>query len=1070
MSEPNSTLSERLPVNELLRVDSICQRFETAWLAAAQSGSSPRVEEYLTDAEDAIRELLLRQLVLLDVEYRHRRGERPSADDYQARFPSLGRAWLEAEVREPAALLGSRYRLGAALGQGAMGTVSRARDSTLDRDVAYKILREEHRGRPDLERRFEDEARICGRLQHPGIVPIYEMGRAEDTRPFFTMKVVEGRTLNQLLAERAFPADGLPRFLGVFEHICQAVGYAHCLGVIHRDLKPANIMVGAFGEVQVMDWGFAKVLDRRLLDAAQRAATTVGPEPTELPIGSTADSRGSTGVVGTPSYLPPEQARGESQDADERSDVFGLGAILCVILSGEPPFLGGCRDEVLARAAAGDVAETLARLDGCGADAELVALCKECLAPRAEERPPNGGDVAARVAAYQTAVQNRLHKLELERIAAEAKATEAKATAAAERKARQRTRALALAVVLLMAGGGIGAWLWQQQQADQAQRWQQQQTDQAQRRRLADVAVGPTLGEARRLRNVAKKAGTLDDLRKMRQALSLAQQAEEVAHSGGASPEVQEEAAALAHSLKEEAGAAERDIKLLTALLEVRGPREQRFVANAKGHMKSLGETSAEDQFKAAFHNWDPTFDPDALPVAVAAAGLRTRSPVVVTEVIAALDEWASERQRQPKAGRSDWQRLNDLAADLDDTGPGRRELRALLAGGSLQRERALGALSSALRPVPVPFDAAPRPAREQLRRLVAAVNPATEPILGLLILSRALQEAGEELAAERLLDRAVDARPHEVTLVNTLGQLFESQERWGKAAVCYRLLRALRPEFGVALAYALFKDGAVDEAIALYTHLSVEHPNNPALHDELGGALLSQGRYKEAEAEYCEALRLMPDSPEIHSNFSHALRGQGRYKEAEAQCREAIRLNSNSAVNHTSLAIALDEQGRHKESEAECRVAIRLKPDDAYAHTNLGVALRGQNRYKEAEAEHREAIRLMPDSPEVHTNLGVALRGQGRYKEAEAEQRQAIRIKPDYAVAHINLGNALSDQSRFKEAEAEYREAIRIMPDFALAHINLGNALSNQGRYKEAEEAYREANRLNSRNGVRAP
>jgi serine/threonine protein kinase len=109
-------------------------------------------------------------------------------------------------------------------------------------------------------RRFVEEAQVCGQLQHPGIVPVHDLGRLEDGRPFFAMKLVKGRTLAELLRERAGPDDDLPRLLGIFEQVCQAVAYAHSKGVIHRDLKSANVMVGAFGEVQLMDWGLAKVL------------------------------------------------------------------------------------------------------------------------------------------------------------------------------------------------------------------------------------------------------------------------------------------------------------------------------------------------------------------------------------------------------------------------------------------------------------------------------------------------------------------------------------------------------------------------------------------------------------------------------------------------------------------------------------------------------------------------------------------------------------------------------------------------------------------------------------------
>jgi eukaryotic-like serine/threonine-protein kinase len=173
-----------------------------------------------------------------------------------------------------------RYQLFGEIARGGMGAVLKGRDTDLGRDLAVKVLLESHQGRPDLVRRFVEEAQIGGQLQHPGIVPVYELGTFADHRPYFTMKLVKGRTLAALLAERkpvgwalptesALPApeggrcppyEELPRFLAIFESICQTVAYAHARAVIHRDMKPSNVMVGSFGEVQVMDWGLAKVL------------------------------------------------------------------------------------------------------------------------------------------------------------------------------------------------------------------------------------------------------------------------------------------------------------------------------------------------------------------------------------------------------------------------------------------------------------------------------------------------------------------------------------------------------------------------------------------------------------------------------------------------------------------------------------------------------------------------------------------------------------------------------------------------------------------------------------------
>jgi eukaryotic-like serine/threonine-protein kinase len=146
------------------------------------------------------------------------------------------------------------------IGRGGMGVVYRARDEALGRDVAVKLLSDRYPADSPAARRFAHEARITGQLQHPGIPAVHQVGTLPDGRPFLAMKLIKGWTLADTLNQQTDPAADRGRLLAVFEAICQAVGYAHAHQVIHRDLKPANVMVGAFGEVQVMDWGLAKVL------------------------------------------------------------------------------------------------------------------------------------------------------------------------------------------------------------------------------------------------------------------------------------------------------------------------------------------------------------------------------------------------------------------------------------------------------------------------------------------------------------------------------------------------------------------------------------------------------------------------------------------------------------------------------------------------------------------------------------------------------------------------------------------------------------------------------------------
>ena len=201
--------------------------------------------------------------------------------------------------------VGDRYEVTRRLGRGGMGVVYAAHDRTLDREVAIKVL-DGADADPHAAARLQDEARILGRLEHPGIVPVHDAGRLPDGRVFYVMKLVQGARLDQALDASA----SLGVRLALFLRICDAVSFAHAQGVVHRDLKPENIMLGRFGEVLVMDWGVAKVLGGH--------------------------DRADGVVLGTPGFMAPEQARGES-DVDQRADVYALGAILHAMLGAPIP-------------------------------------------------------------------------------------------------------------------------------------------------------------------------------------------------------------------------------------------------------------------------------------------------------------------------------------------------------------------------------------------------------------------------------------------------------------------------------------------------------------------------------------------------------------------------------------------------------------------------------------------------------------------------------------------------------------------------------------------------------------
>ncbi len=308
-----------------------------------------------------------------------------------------------------------RFRLEKELARGGMGIIFQARDVELDREVAVKFLLKKHQNKLHLHRQFTNEASITGRLQHPGIVPIYETGVSTEGRPFFAMKLVKGKSLAELLAARISVSEDLPRLLNVFQSVCQTLSYVHACGVIHLDIKPTNIMVGAFGEVHLMDWGLALTTNDfgRSAEHAVEAELKLTHKHTEMPSSASPGISAScpsidvpvNPVWGTPAYMSPEQARGFH--ASISSDLFGLGGILCEILTGHPPYCGVNFWDVCFKATKADLHETYSTLIDSGADGVLVRLAMKCLSPEPGSRPANAGVVASELTIYLESLLQR---------------------------------------------------------------------------------------------------------------------------------------------------------------------------------------------------------------------------------------------------------------------------------------------------------------------------------------------------------------------------------------------------------------------------------------------------------------------------------------------------------------------------------------------------------------------------------------------------------------------------------------------------------------------------------------
>ena len=328
---------------------------------------------------------------------------------------------VEAEppVALPDALI--RYALRAVHGVGGLGRVHRAKDRVLRREVALKEIRPSLSHDPDTRRRLLREVQITAQLEHPGIVPVYDLAE-RDGAPVYTMRLVRGQTLRSAIVAYHTGGGGkdplaLPRLLGIFVNVCNAIAYAHARGVIHRDLKPDNVVLGRFGEVVLLDWGLAKLAVEGVApDAAHDAVDERRTEPT--PTGPSSDSvreqpeqrrgpdpgfvqltqdarledTGAGFAMGTPAYMAPEQALGDLTSLGPRTDVYGLGAILFEILAGQGPHQGEETDAVLARIAKGPTPR--ARTFAPKAPRALDAVCARAMAKRPENRYGSASSLA----------------------------------------------------------------------------------------------------------------------------------------------------------------------------------------------------------------------------------------------------------------------------------------------------------------------------------------------------------------------------------------------------------------------------------------------------------------------------------------------------------------------------------------------------------------------------------------------------------------------------------------------------------------------------------------------------
>jgi eukaryotic-like serine/threonine-protein kinase len=793
-----------------------------------------------------------------------------------------------------------RLRLLEVIARGGMGVIYRGRDADLNRDVAIKVLQEKHRDIPELVRRFVEEAQIAGQLQHPGVVPIHELGVFADHRPYFVMKLVRGQTLAEILAAHFGPPQERHRLLPVFLQVAQTVAYAHAHGVVHGDLSPSNVMVGKFGEVQVMDWGLAQVVSsgggagQDLESASSRAPGDGIRERASRP----------RRVMGTPGYMAPEQFACVPHQVDPRADVFALGSILCEILTGQPAYDGDAARQARGQFVPPDLSQALVRLRSCGASEELVELVRDCWSLDPQQRPRDAGELAARLTAYLDGVGERFRIAELAHV-------EAQARADAERTRRRLAVGLAGAILtLVVLGGGGLAWYAQYRQ----RQWTQTIAALREVERLRDeAAADPTGGPDRWKATQAAVLQARIHLARLADAASIARLED------------------LTREVVRELSAAEADRQLLDRLEDARA-------RSVEGDPKA-----ADAEYAAAFREVRLDVDQQD-PIAVGRV-LAGRPEMVRPLVVAALDDWAISRRHLADDAGERWSRPLE-AARAADPDPWRNQLRDALQAGN--REALIGLSGSD------DLEQRPAPSLWLLGRALIGVRDMDRAAAVLrrawrvhpgdfwinLDLSHALawSRPPRTEEAQRYATAAVTARPGSAVAHMGLAIFLHQSGDRTAAEAEFRAALRLQPNDALArynLGNLLFDQRRITEAVDQYREALRLHPRQATyIHNNLGEALSQIGRLEEAAVEFrATLLASYADVPEVRLNLASTLVRLGRLEEAAAEFRAAIRKKPDLFAAWSGLGFVRLQQGdRTAAAEALRRAAELAIPGSAQA------------------------------------------------------------------------------------------------------------------------------------------
>lgn len=923
-----------------------------------------------------------------------------------------------------------RYRVLKEFARGGLGRVLLARDEHLSRDVAVKEMLPRALGSRGLVERFFIEAQITGQLQHPGIVPIYELGIKPDGSPFYSMKLFGGRNLEDAIASfHAIPfADPtwrvrLNELLQIFVGVCNAMAFAHSKNVIHRDLKPLNVMLGDFGEAIVVDWGLAKVLGSQELEYEGLGST----EGTEISASKAVRTTGGGAhtemgtVMGTPRYMSPEQAAGNVASLDARSDIFALGAILYCILTSEPPFEGYNTNEVLINVRLAQYRP--ARSRKTWVPPALEAIISKALRAEVGERYSTALELAQDV---QRWLANEPVSVYVEPWWIKAQRWVYK----------HRTHCAYGAALVVVAGISLGGWSW----------WEYQQTESARRHALTLLSQGRD--ELEKSNYPEAKVHLTAALAKVehRPALEfLTQEANRLLEHADA--RLADSAAfALAQANYDQFQQA-RDAAFL-ARLQVGGLNDQQPLARAR------------DAALAALVVWNYDIQPLlGQPLLGEGAEKPTVTPAIPTLTL------PTNRLNQVQVARirGGVQEMLLILADLVGRNQATEDGKAPDKNALAANHRLALTLLDAADRIHQPLRAMALIRAQHLdelgERQTAKVEREKAQQWGdtgasdLFLQGLGRYFAGDLRGAIELLDRCLRQDPDHVWAKAMAANSFLRLDLPDRAVGYLAAWIAQRPTLGLpyvlrGLAYARL--GEAKSADLDFDQAEKLGVDRYSLLANRGAARIYSRAWKAALDDLTEAAKIQPQGFEAQLNLAEAYRHLNQPREALAALDRALTLAPHLAKGYRFRAELHISTRNWNPARADYQKAISLEPADATIladdYFQLGILGMREQRHEEALAAFAAATRLRPDFRQAHQGQADALLALQRGNEAlQALNRALLPPKVDgIADTYRKRGFEQSKVGDFAAAVADYTNALQWEPRSALTLGRRGWAFIN--------------------------